>query len=122
VWLGVVSIAHELPFQRSASVNSAPEPLEYLPTAVHSLATVHDTPLRELPLDPVGLGVAWIAQAVPFQRSARVRPSPCPTAIHAFAALHATARRTLPVDPVGVAWIVHELPFQCSARVPELKL
>jgi hypothetical protein len=36
--------------------------------APHAVADVHDTPVRTAPV----VGVGWIDQAVPFQRSARV--------------------------------------------------
>jgi hypothetical protein len=45
------------------------------PTAVQEVIEVQDTPLRKL---LVGVGVAWIAQALPFQLSARVARTPLP--------------------------------------------
>jgi hypothetical protein len=39
---------------------------------VQAVAEVHDTPERELCLDPVGFGVGWIAHVVPFQVSTSV--------------------------------------------------
>jgi hypothetical protein len=39
---------------------------------VHAAGAVHATPLRELNVAPVGFGVGWMAQAVPFQRSANI--------------------------------------------------
>jgi hypothetical protein len=36
------------------------------------LDAVHETLSSTLPVPPVGLGVDWIAQFVPFQLSARV--------------------------------------------------
>ena len=92
--LGVGWIDHLLPFQRTASVccPSAPAGLK-LPTAMHALAEVHETPLRPLPL--AGVGVRWIAQRAPFHRSASVLfPLPLPpTAVQAFADLHDTPAR-----------------------------
>jgi hypothetical protein len=43
---------------------------------VQAVAEVHDTPLRTLRVAAVGLGVGWIAQEVPFHRSARVKVVP----------------------------------------------
>jgi hypothetical protein len=44
------------------------------PTAVQAVPEAHATPISTL--DPVGLGVAWRCQAVPFHRAARVRKAP----------------------------------------------
>src|SRR5579863_2425823 len=77
--LGVRWIDHEAPFHRSASVNSSWALLTYNPTAVHAVTEAHETPRSLLPLltllpppAPLGLGVAWTDQVVPFQASARV--------------------------------------------------
>jgi hypothetical protein len=48
------------------------------PAAVQAVADVHDTPARELPSEPLGLGVVSMARAVPFQRSASVTSAPWP--------------------------------------------
>jgi hypothetical protein len=53
---------------RSASVPVVP-----LPTAMHAEADVHDTPSRLLFDEPLGFGVGWMAQDLPFQRSASVK-------------------------------------------------
>jgi hypothetical protein len=47
------------------------ELLEYEPTAMHALAVVHDTP-DSPERSSVGFGVVWVAQLVPFHRSAHV--------------------------------------------------
>ena len=65
-------MAHVVPFQPSAS---APESLR--PTATQVVADGHETALRVAvaavkELLCGGLGVCWIAQDFPFQRSARV--------------------------------------------------
>lgn len=61
---------------------------------------------------------------LPFQRSARGWEDPAwltlfPTAVHADDAVHETPNRELTTAPrgVGVGWMRHVLPFQCSARV-----
>src|SRR3989442_1590459 len=81
---------------RSARVSPVPELSKLSPTAVHALAEVHETSLSKLSVDPAGLGVAWITQEVPFQRSAKVSPVPelstfSPTAVHALAEVQDTA-------------------------------
>ena len=64
--------AQLVPFHRSANATPVPELLVSSPTAVQAVLEVHDTPPRLLPVVPVGLGVVWIDQLVPFQRSANV--------------------------------------------------
>jgi len=91
------------------------------PTAVHFVADVHDTPRRLLLGGPLGLGVVWIVQLVPSQRSANVPPLPMlgpdsPTAVHAVADVHETAFR---LPPLGVVWVVQVLPSQRSASPPD---
>jgi hypothetical protein len=53
---GVVWIVQLLPSQRSASVVPGAPVLEK-PTAVQAAADVHETPLREAAVAPLGLGV-----------------------------------------------------------------
>jgi hypothetical protein len=63
-----------VPSQRSANVTKAPL-LPDDPTAVQAVALLHETPasLFSIAIDPPpGLGVGWIAQLEPFQRSANV--------------------------------------------------
>jgi hypothetical protein len=63
----------------------------------------HETELREASL--LGVGVVWIDQSVPSQRSASVWGTvlfcPSPTAVHWFAELHET-ELSRPFDAVGV--------------------
>jgi hypothetical protein len=44
--LGVLWIAHSVPFQRSARLTVVPELLTYSPAAVHTVAEAHDTDRR----------------------------------------------------------------------------
>ena len=60
------------PFVRAAGVGSGEEFAE----GNHAVADAHDTPLRSLFSPPVGLGVLWIDQLLPFQRSANVSAGP----------------------------------------------
>src|SRR6202035_2490116 len=104
--LGVVWIDQLVPFQPSATVAAlaASEPED--PTAVHALAELHDTPFITLNCAPFGLGVDWIDQLVPFQRSANVTAAPplfvnSPTAVHSLAEVHATPFNPLSCAPLG---------------------
>ncbi len=87
--------------------------------AMQAFAALHHTLDRRLPVAPWGLGVALIAQVVPFHASARVSPSELPTAMQAFAALHDTPDRIPPVAPreLGVASIAQVVPFHASVSV-----
>ena len=99
------------------------------PTAVHAVEAVHDRPLRNADWAPDGLGVRWMRHLWPFHRSARFTAPPelvteAPTAVHDVRDEHATANRELCRMPagLGVDWIRHRRPSQCSARftsVPE---
>ena len=128
---GVGSIAQVVPSQRSTSVASSPEPVEGDPTAVQALMDVHDTPLSRLLGAPAWLGVGWIDQLVPFQRSTRDRPAGrldqvenVPTAVQALAEVHDTPLSELPMSSAGsaTAWTDQLFPSQRSAsgRWPEL--
>ena len=98
----MVWIAQLLPSQTSASVAGAfgpPAPED--PTAVHALGELHDTPYSTLSCAPLGTGVAWIAQLLPFQSSANVTTAPLlfvksPTAMHELAEVHDTPSSSLP--------------------------
>jgi hypothetical protein len=73
VGLGVFWTAHAVPSQASAKVTKFPVwGFQEDPTAVHAFADVHDTPNSWLFCLRVGLGVGWIAHAVPSQTSAKV--------------------------------------------------
>jgi hypothetical protein len=77
-----------------------------LPTAVQAVAVVHDTPSSPGLIDPLGKGVVWKVQVVPFHTSAED-----PTAVQAVAEMQETAS-TPPL--VGAGWMVHAVPFQRS--------
>jgi hypothetical protein len=94
------------PFQLSPRGSALPPPLDEEPVATQADAEAHDTPLKSVLVAPAGLGVDWIAQADPFQRSARVRRKPPalvadPTAVHAVAVGQETPLRTLLDAPDG---------------------
>ena len=69
---GVVWVLQAVPFHASAKVTSEFELLSSNPTAVQAVAEVHDTPYKALATAPLGLGVVWIPQVVPFHTSAKV--------------------------------------------------
>ena len=85
---GTAWIRQFVPFHRSASDTvmlvppEAPRPRAVLivvaPTAVHAAAAEHDTARNSLPVDPAGLGVAWMRQRVPFHASASSTEAPLP--------------------------------------------
>jgi hypothetical protein len=119
--VGVGWTRQVVPFQCSARVTKMPAPLVVCPTAVHDAGDVQETPLRAPGVRP---GVGRTRQRVPFHRSARNPPmSPGlevpPTAMHDLADVQATLNRPLAAAParLGVAWMAHEVPFQCSAKV-----
>jgi hypothetical protein len=111
-------IAHLVPFHVSASITLL-EPEMESPTAVQTVADVHDTPFSSLLVTPTGLGVGWIAHLVPVQDAANVPSGPVPTAVHVVVDGHDTAFRVLPVVTagLGVDWMAHFVPFHASARV-----
>jgi hypothetical protein len=94
--LVMVWIDHVVPFHSSAKGCVVPELSTYCPTAVHALADRgQDTSLSTLLLAPEIVGVDWVDQAVPFQRSATAARAPelstySPTAVHAIADVHET--------------------------------
>jgi hypothetical protein len=116
--LGVDSIAHLVPFHRSANVASPTVSLDP-PTAVHAVAEVHDTALKKLCVAPAGVGTDWIDQLVPFHSSEKVPCGLLPTAVQAVADVHDTPLRTPNVVPVGVGtgWRLHLVPSQRSAKM-----
>jgi hypothetical protein len=100
VGFGVASTVHVFPFHFSATVKEALEvvfkKLE-VPTAVHAVAEMHDTLISSGFVAPAGVGMGWIAQAVPFHRSATVKEAlagklvlEVPTAVQAVAEVHDT--------------------------------
>ena len=135
--LGVGSTVQVVPFHFSATVKEAPVvgPSELeVPTAVQAVAEVHETPSRFGLVAPVGVGVVWIVQAVPFHRSAMVLytvtfvdgTSNSPTAVQAVAEVHETLSRPLLPGYVGtglgVGSTVQVVPFHRSAKVTESAL
>ena len=89
---------------------------------MHIVAELHRTTKRKLWVAPVGFGVVWIVQLLPFHRSAsgmqavpvRLRP----TAVQAAAEEHETPSSRLPCVPLGTLAVssVQFVPFHRSAR------
>jgi hypothetical protein len=83
---------HLEPFQRSTNVLKPPL---NEPRAIQNIRDVQDTPISALDVEPAGLGVRWIDQLFPFQRSARGTSLPptlwTPTAVQTFVERHDTA-------------------------------
>ena len=104
---------------RSASVMVMPVRLVKNPTAVQDLREAHDTPSSWLLIASAGLGVRWIDQLVPFQRSASVAPALDPSAVHAILDAHDTPTSAPPIG-FGVRWIAQLLPFHRSANVAKV--
>ena len=104
------------------------EVVEYAPAAMQAEGDVQDTASRKLCTAPAGLGVGWMVQVVPFQRSARVAVWLLPTVTQAVAdaqdTLAGTTRGSSPGGPGGTGrrWTVHRTPSQCSAmaKMPPL--
>lgn len=109
VGLGVCTIDHLFPFQRSASVPIAL--LSWEPTAVHRFAEAHHTATSSLETEP-GEGVFRSDHLFPFHRSPSVRfPLPLlywPTAVQAVGAVQETPWSWLNVAPdgLGLRWTV----------------
>jgi hypothetical protein len=77
-----------------------PALLTEYPTAVQAPLAIHDTPCRVLVWAPVGSGVLWIVQLLPFQTSASVKALPAlsrsyPAAVQALLDVQDTPCRTL---------------------------
>jgi hypothetical protein len=97
------------------------------PVAVHVWGDGHDTASSSAPVEPGGVGVGWIVQTFPSQRSTSVPDLPVlsvdrPTAVHACGVAHDIPDSSALVAPggAGVGWIFHALPFHRSVNVDEL--
>jgi hypothetical protein len=115
---GVRWILHVAPFHRMASDTVVWPPAEpVMPTAVHAVRDVHDTPYRMDPFEGRGLGVRWIAHFVPFHRSATDVPVAglYPTALQKVRDVHDRPWRSAPPRGLGVRWIAHFPPVHLSA-------
>jgi hypothetical protein len=135
--VGIVWIVQLLPFQCSASIWSTP-PLGSVPavwnvpTATHAVVDAQVTPVSRLETAPLGLGVDWMDQLVPFQTSASVPRVEAlfsyePTATQLVLDGQRIPDSSLDIAPLGlgVVCLVHDVPFERSARVtwtPELSV
>jgi hypothetical protein len=78
---GMGRIVQVVPFQRSASGIGLGPVMPEPPMAMQNEPVGQDTPPKLLPCAPVGLGVGWTRQAVPFQCSAKVTKMPAPLVV-----------------------------------------
>ena len=114
---------HVVPFHGSASVGPTGSPLLSMPgpTAVQAEGPVQATPRSCAPWVPAGLGVGWLLQRVPFQRSATVTGVPealiaNPTVVHAVAEVQSTDCSRVASAPGGggIGTTLHRVPFHRS--------
>jgi hypothetical protein len=70
---GLVTIDHEAPFQDSTSVSRTPLGLRWEPTAVQTVAELHETPASLL---WPAFGLDTVDQVVPFQDTTSVESPP----------------------------------------------
>jgi hypothetical protein len=91
-----------------------------VPTAVHAVADVHETPLSSArePGAPGGIGRLSGLQIVPFQKSATGLVSPMPTAVQTRGDVQDTARPPSSPGSGGRLWSVQCVPSHCSAAAP----
>lgn len=113
---GVDCTVHFVPFHRSASVIPVPGAVD--PTARQAKDDVHETEKSAAP----GLalvGVDWMLQLVPSQRSASEPWSDSPTATQAVDERQLIPDRKLNWAPAGLGddCTAQATPFQCSASV-----
>jgi hypothetical protein len=115
---GVLWIAQDVPFHRSASVPE-PELVWSKPTTVQALAAVQDMPSGKALTPAPERGVFWIVQDVPFHSSASMFGPASPTAIQRLAEVQATVLRRLKAerDGLGVLWMAQDVPSHRSASV-----
>src|SRR5215472_3549224 len=104
--LGTDWTLHRVPFQPSASGTGCWALLVSSPPAVQAAAVGQDTANSSLASDPAGPETGWIAQLVPFHRSASgvvapVLPDLAPTAVQARAEAHETAKNPARGKPAG---------------------
>jgi hypothetical protein len=120
---GVAWTLQVVPFRVSAN-GSTELSVALDPTAVQAVAKVQETASSELPALPIGVGVVWTVQAVPFQNSANGSSmssslTEMPTAVQAVGAVQETPVSEAYSSLVGgVDSEVQVLPFQFSARSP----
>ena len=114
-----------LPSHDSTKAEGPPKP-NTDPIAMQAEAVLHEIEVMERIEAPVGFGVGWINQLVPFQTSARVMapvPLSCvPTASHAVREVHDTASSEAFAKPEGFTVDILDQadPFHLSPKVAPL--
>ena len=104
--LGLATIDHFAPFQRSTNGRDGATAVVYSPTATQFVWVVHDTLESLAPKLPGGLWLATIDHRVPFQRSIKILGTPeaavaTPTATQLVLVMHDTLERPAPEVPGG---------------------
>src|SRR5215469_15719788 len=120
--VGTAWTLHFVPFQPSASGTGFWALLSSLPPAVQVAAVGQDTASSSLASAPAGPETGWMAQFVPFHRSASgvvvpVLLDSAPTAVQARAEAHETAKNPASGKPAGAGtdWMAQFVPFHRSA-------
>ena len=116
---GLATDVHALPFHASTKGCHGDAHGPDLPTAMHCVGPVQDSPIKSPPCE--GLKVGVIAHVVPFQLSANVCGTPdasfrYPTAWQLEELAQTTPWRS-PAAGFGLATTDHALPFQVSISV-----
>ncbi len=122
---GVLRTDHAVPFHRSASVTWAPVRSIRCPTAMQTLAEVHDTDASPPSLTS-GFGVGWMAHEDPVRagpagaatapaagaaKSDRMRAATAAPAASEAANLREACRRAVTGDSALVIWVLPLLPW-----------
>src|SRR5215471_246943 len=123
--LGTGTMAQPVPFQCSATSACRGElSMPVPPTAMQLDGLGQDTPIKKLGSAPGKSGVFWISQVLPFQDSARLTGVLKPSAEGPAAMQNDGMGHETPENPLaeawvrlGVGWMDHLVPSQCSARV-----
>src|SRR5215472_4259490 len=119
--LGTGWTLHLVPFQPSASGTGCWALFISLPPAVQAVAVGQDTARNSLASDPGEPETGWMAQLVPFHRSASGVVTPvlldlAPTAVQARADTHEIAKNPAAGNPsgLGTGRMAQLVPFHTS--------
>src|SRR5690349_22598633 len=103
-------------------LNSSHVEISYAVFCLKKKTVGQDTASSSLASDPAGPETGWMAQLVPFHRSASgvvapVLPDSAPTAVQARAEAHETAKNPAWGKPAGAGtdWRAQLVPFHSSA-------
>jgi hypothetical protein len=127
----LVALVHETLFSAPGALATTAqlEPLNCstdVPTARQLVALVHDTPLKELRVAPIGSALATTDQLEPFHSSTNVVTTPLtsrlPTAKQLVAVPHDTPYKSALLAPIGFGLATTDQlePSHCSINVDPL--